>query len=234
MRLQKFLAEQGVASRRKAEEMILQGRVTVNSKKAELGQSVHPRQDAVHLDGKRLQKRNVNRYIMLHKPRGYVTTLEDDLGRKCVAELLADIRERVYPIGRLDRNSEGLLLFTNDGDFANSLMHPRHHVAKTYRVTIRGAITQEQMDIFASGIEIEGKMTAPAEILVGEKLEDRTVLEIVLYEGRNRQIRRMLESLGLVAIRLQRKAIGNVKLGMLPQGKWRDLSEQEIKSLYKK
>jgi len=231
MRLQKLLSECGAASRRKAEELIAQGKVRVNGHCAQIGQSVNPKSDVVTVDGKRIRRAKQKRYIMLHKPRGYVTTMTDELGRRCVTELLQGVNERVYPVGRLDRNSEGLLLLTNDGDFANALMHPRSHVAKTYRVTVRGEMTQAQMDKFAAGIELDGKLTAPAEITPVLKEEGRMVLEIVLYEGRNRQIRRMLEALDLTAIRLKRKAIGSVQMGMLQQGDWRDLNEKEVAAL---
>ncbi len=231
MRLQKMLAECGVASRRKAEELIAAGKVRVNGHPAQIGQSVDPLRDEVTVGGKRVKRQENLRYIMLHKPRGYVTTMTDELGRRCVAQLVQDVRERVYPVGRLDRNSEGLLLLTNDGSFANTMMHPRSHVPKVYRVTVRGVMTQEQMDRFAAGIELEGRMTAPCEIIPILKEEERMVVEVVLYEGRNRQIRYMMEALGLTPIRLKRKAIGPVQLGMLPQGQWRDLTEQEVKAL---
>ena len=156
---------------------------------------------------------------MLHKPRGFVTTMSDELGRRCVASLVEDVGERVYPIGRLDRNSEGLLLLTNDGEFANAVMHPSKHVAKVYRVTIRPDISDEQIAAMSDGMMIDGRMTAPAQV---------TVLEIVLFEGRNRQIRRMCEELGIEVARLKRTAIAGVKLGMLPQGKWRELTPQEV------
>lgn len=228
IRLQKYLSECGVASRRKSEELISQGVVKVNGAVAEIGDTVDPRRDIVTLRGKKVENRTVPKYIMLHKPRGFVTTMSDELGRKCVASLVEDVGERVYPIGRLDKNSEGLLLLTNDGEFANAVMHPSKHVAKVYRVTIRPDITDEQLSAMSGGMMIDGRMTAPAQVTVLKKQEGRTVIEIVLFEGRNRQIRRMCEELGIEVARLKRTSIAGVKLGMLPQGKWRELTEQEV------
>ena len=231
VRLQKFLSEAGVASRRKAEEMIENGEVKVNGRKAKVGDSVDPVHDLVTVKGKKVVREKSLRYILLHKPRGFVTTTDDELGRKCVIDLLKDIPERVYPVGRLDRNSEGALLLTNDGEFANAMMHPSRRISKTYRVTVRPPVTDSMIDAFSTGIEIDGRMTAPAEARIVTKEENRVVLEIVLYEGRNREIRKMCESLGLEVARLKRTAIVSLKLGMLPQGQWRDLTEQEIDKL---
>ncbi len=233
VRLQKYLAGAGVASRRKSEELIEQGVVRINNRVAKLGDSVDVRNDTVTVRGKRVfQSKNLY-YILLNKPRGYVTTTDDELGRKCVTDLV-DVKERIYPVGRLDRVSEGALILTNDGEFANALMHPSHHVPKTYRVTVRGAVSQKHVEALAGGVELDGRMTAPAGVRVIDKLEDRTVLEIVLYEGRNRQIRRMLELFDYEVMRLKRTAIGPVELGTLPVGKYRDLTEKEISSLMNK
>ncbi len=233
IRLQKFLSEAGVASRRKAEEMIRNGSIKVNGVVAQIGDSVDPKKDTVLVKGKKVTKQKTMRYILLNKPRGYVTTTDDELGRKCVLELVKDVKERIYPVGRLDRVSEGALVLTNDGAFANAMMHPSKHVPKTYRVTVRPGITQEQVDILSTGIEIEGRMTAPADVYVISREEGRAVLEIVLYEGRNRQIRRMCEALNLEVARLKRTAVGSVKLGMLQTGEWRDLTPQEVEGLFK-
>ena len=157
--------------------------------------------------------------------------MSDEMNRKCVAELVQDCGMRVYPVGRLDRESEGLLLMTNDGAFANAMMHPKRHVPKTYRVTIRPSITEEQMTQMTTGLMLDGRMTAPADVHIITKEEGRVVLEIVLYEGRNRQIRKMCEQLGLEVARLKRTAVGPVKLGMLPQGKWRELTPEEVNRL---
>ncbi len=232
IRLQKYLSECGVASRRKAEDLILAGKVKVNGKPASIGDKVDPARDTVVIAGKKIKKINKkNTYIMLHKPRGFITTLSDEMGRKCVAQLIEDVGTRVYPVGRLDRDSEGLLLLTDDGDFANALTHPTRHVPKSYRVTIRPTITDEQITALTTGIEIDGRMTLPSEVRVLEKKEGRVVIEIIIYEGRNRQIRKMCDSLGLEVARLKRTQIGSVKLGMLKQGDWRNLTEEEVHKL---
>ena len=186
VRLQKFMSECGVDSRRKSEELIESGKVRVNGAVASLGDKINPKKDTVTVSGKKIVKQKEHKYIMLHKPRGFVTTMSDELGRRCVASLVEDVGERVYPIGRLDRNSEGLLLLTNDGEFANAVMHPSKHVAKVYRVTIRPDISDEQIAAMSDGMMIDGRMTAPAQVTVLEKRDDRAVIEIVLFEGRNR------------------------------------------------
>lgn len=231
MRLQKLLSERGVASRRKAEELIEQGKVKVNGRVAHLGDKADDRRDVVLVCGRRIGRAEMPVYLMLNKPRGYITTLSDDRGRKCVEELVRDAGVRVYPIGRLDKDSEGLLLLTNDGDFANAVMHPASHVPKRYRVTVRGELTDEQAVRFQEGILLDGKKTAPAELTVVTREPERTVAEVVLYEGRNRQIRRMCEALGLQVARLRRVAVGEVRLGMLPVGKWRYLEPKEVRAL---
>ena len=231
IRLQKFLSEAGVASRRKAEEMIRNGSVKVNGATAQIGDSVDPKRDTVTVKGKKVRKESNMRYILLNKPRGYVTTTDDELGRKCVLELVKDVKERVYPVGRLDRISEGALILTNDGAFANAMMHPSRHVPKTYRVTVRPDISAEKVDLLSTGIELDGRLTAPADVYVISREEGRAVLEIVLYEGRNRQIRRMCEAVDLEVARLRRIAIGSVKLGMLQTGDWRDLTPEEVEKL---
>ena len=231
IRLQKYLSECGVASRRKAEDLIAAGKVKVNGRPASIGDKVDPKNDTVVLAGKKVRKSKKNTYIMLHKPRGFITTLSDEMGRKCVAQLIEDVGTRIYPVGRLDRDSEGLLLLTDDGEFANMLTHPTHHVPKTYRVTIRPTITDEQITALTTGIEIDGRMTMPSEVRVLEKKEGRVVIEIIIYEGRNRQIRKMCDALGLEVARLKRTQIGSVKLGMLKQGDWRNLTDEEVHKL---
>lgn len=231
IRLQKYLADCGVASRRKAEELIQNGAVRVNGQVVPLGTKVDPDTDKVTLHGRRVVQKKSSVYVMLHKPRGYVTTMSDEMGRKCVAELVEGVEARVYPIGRLDRDSEGLLLMTNDGAFAQMLMHPSRHIGKTYRVTVRPSITEEQITSLTTGMMIDGYRTAPAQVRIVTREAERVVLEIVLYEGRNRQIRKMCEALGLEVARLKRIAIGNVKLGMLKPGDWRMLNEKEVASL---
>ena len=216
IRLQKHLAECGVASRRKAEELIESGKVKVNGHIAVIGAKVDPKRDKVTVRG---------------KPRGYVTTAKDELGRKNVCDLVKDAGVRLFPVGRLDRDSEGLLLMTNDGDFANKLTHPSSHVNKTYRVTVKGDVTDEKLIEMREGILLDGKKTLPCDCFVAERKEDRTVLIFILNEGRNRQIRRMCEAVNLSVIRLKRTEIAGVKLGMLPQGKWRALNEREMRRL---
>ena len=231
IRLQKFISQCGIASRRKAEEMILNGSVKVNGKTAVLGDKVTA-EDKVFLKGKRIvMPKTKFRYIMLKKPRGFITTMNDDRGRKCVAQLVSNVGERVYPIGRLDKDSEGMLVFTNDGEFANKVMHPRNGVYKIYRVTVRPTIDEEQLIKLETGVEIDGKKTAPAIVHVIHKEQGRVVLEMILHEGKNREIRKMCEAVGLEVARLKRTQIGGVKMGMLKQGDWRDLTENEVKKL---
>lgn len=231
IRLQKYLSMCAVASRRKAEELIAQGKVKVNGKVAQIGDKISPKHDTVTVSGRKIVGSRKHYYIMLHKPRGYITTMDDEMGRKCVAELVRDVGARVYPVGRLDKDSEGLLLMTNDGEFANHMTHPSKHIPKTYRVTVRPDVSEDMLTAFATGMEIDGRITAPADAHIIEKQDNRVVMEIVLYEGRNRQIRKMCESLGLEVARLKRTSMGSLKLGMLPPGKWRELKEDEVHKL---
>ena len=231
IRLQKHLSECGIASRRKAEELIAAGKVKINGHIAEIGSKVDPKRDKVTVRGRAVVPVNEKVYIMLNKPRGFVTTMSDELGRKTVSDLVADAGNRIFPVGRLDRDSEGLLIMTNDGDFANKLTHPSSHVNKTYRVTVKGAAEEEQLLKMKEGILLDGRKTLPCDCFVAERKPDRTVLIFVLSEGRNRQIRRMCEAVGLEVLRLKRTEIAGVKLGMLPQGKWRPLNEREMRRL---
>ena len=231
-RIQKMIADCGYCSRRKAETLISQGRVRLNGRPVKLGDKCGTK-DIITVDGERLympRKKNLV-YIMLNKPRGYVTTVSDELERRCVMDLLDGVEERVYPVGRLDRNSEGLLLFTNDGDFANNIMHPSRHISKTYRVTVRPDISDEQLVRLSEGIEIDGKKTLPANVVVKEKQQGRVVLLITIKEGRNRQIRKMCEAVGLEVARLRRISIGPLKLGMLKPGTWRELTAEELRAI---
>ncbi len=231
VRLQKLISERGVASRRKAEELIEQGKVKVNGRVARLGDKADDRRDTVTVCGKKLEKAEMPVYLMLNKPRGYVTTLKDEQGRKCVADLVDATGARIYPVGRLDRDSEGLLLMTNDGDFANAITHPSKHLGKVYRVTLRGQVKEEQLIGFIEGIVIDGRKTAPADVAIVMASPERTVIEVVLFEGRNRQIRRTCEAAGLEVIRLRRTQIGSVRMGMLKIGDWRHLTPEEVRSL---
>jgi 23S rRNA pseudouridine2605 synthase len=230
-RLQKYLSACGVVSRRKAEELIAAGSVKVNGRTAHIGDKIDPRRDTVTVLGQRVRQTERPVYLMLYKPRGVLTTMSDDRGRKCVPQLLRDVPERVYPIGRLDKDSEGLLLLTNDGEFANLMMHPSHHIPKTYRVTVRPSVSDAQIAKMTEGMEIDGRMTAPTEVRVLDREENRVVLEVVLHEGRNRQIRKMCDALGLEVARLKRTAMGPVKLGMLRQGEYRELTAEEVQKL---
>lgn len=232
IRIQKMIADSGVCSRRKAEQMISQGRVKINGHPVKLGDKCGYK-DLITIDGERImipRKKNFI-YIMMNKPRGYVTTVSDELDRRCVMDLLEDVEERVYPVGRLDRNSEGLLLFTNDGEFANSIMHPSRHISKTYRVTVRPDINDDQLVALSEGVVIDGKKTLPASVVVKDKEAGRVVILITIKEGRNRQIRKMCESVGLEVARLRRISIGPLKLGMLKPGSYRELTADELRAL---
>lgn len=233
IRIQKIIADAGIASRRKAEELISSGAVTVNGRKARIGDKADPYKDKITVAGREivLRKNAKKYYIMLHKPRGFITTMNDEGGRKCVAELVDEIPARLFPVGRLDRESEGLLFMTNDGAFANMISHPSTHFPKTYRVTVRPRITDDQLTKLTTGVVVDGRMSMPASVRVVTSEQDRTVLEIVLEEGRNRQIRKMCEALGLETARLKRTAIGPIKLGMLQPGKWRELKPDEMRSI---
>lgn len=226
MRIQKLLSQRGVASRRKAEELILQGMVTVNGAVCAIGADVDPEHDAVLVCGKPLPAVQRRVYIMLHKPRGYVTTLSDEKGRRNVSELVADCGLRVYPVGRLDYDSEGLLLMTNDGEFANRLMHPSHEISKVYALTVTGC-TAESLQRLSQPVELDGyRIRKPAVRLLrgGEK----ALVEVTIHEGRNRQVRRMCAAAGMEVLRLKRIREGALALGDLPCGKWRYLTDREL------
>ncbi len=228
IRLQKHLATCGIASRRKAEELIEAGKVKVNGRVASLGDKVDPKRDKVTVRGKAVVAVTQKVYIMLHKPRGYVTTMSDEFERKTVADLVKDVGVKVFPVGRLDRDSEGLLIMTNDGELANSITHPSRLVNKTYRVTVGGSVDDDQIKKLCEGVVIDGKKTKPCDVFVIERREDRTVLNFIIHEGRNRQIRKMCDVVGLSVLRLKRTEIAGVKLGGLKSGAWRDLNEREL------
>lgn len=229
IRLQKFFTDSGVLSRRAAEAEILAGKVRVNGQIAKLGDKVDPEHDEVVYAGKTIRPRadRPHRYIMLNKPRGYVTTLQDEKGRKTVIELISDAKTRLYPIGRLDMDSDGLLLLTDDGAFANQLTHPKHEIPKIYHVTVSPLPTKEQLARLSSPMEIDGYRLMPVKV---RRLAP-DVLEMTLFEGRNRQIRKMCDSVGLRVVALSRVAIGKLRIGTLPLGKWRELSREELEYL---
>lgn len=230
-RIQKIIASRGVTSRRKAELLIAEGRVTCNGRVCLLGESADPDKDMILLDGKPLPSGGEHTYIMLHKPRGYVTTLSDEKGRDNVAQLVADCGQRVYPVGRLDMDSEGLLIFTNDGEFANQLMHPSHEIQKTYRVLVNG-YSPEGLERLGQPITLDGYTIAkPAVRLISAAKDDKAWLEVIIHEGRNRQVRRMCDAAGMPVIRLIRTAESSLQLGSLSLGTWRKLTESEVEQL---
>lgn len=233
IRIQKIIADSGYCSRRKAEQYIQNGEVKVNGRPVSIGDKADPRNDIITVNGEKIKAGGISlRYIKLYKPRGYVTTMFDEQGRKTVTDLLNGVEERVYPIGRLDRNSEGLLLLTNDGAFANDIMHPRKHVPKTYRVTVAEKVTEEQINKLMAGVEIEPNvMTKPCIVNVLLEEDERTVLEFTIKEGKNRQIRKMCDAVNLTVKRLRRTSVGGVKLGMLKPGEYADLTKEEMRVL---
>lgn len=229
-RIQKIIAARGVTSRRGAEALILAGRVRVNGNTATLGETADPQEDVIEIDGKPLCKPPTRLYIMLNKPRGYVTTLSDEKGRRTVQTLVCDCGARVYPIGRLDLNSEGLLLFTNDGDFANRLMHPRYAVEKTYLAWVNG-FSAEKLTEISQMDRLDGEKIARPRVRLLQAKGEIALLELTIHEGKNRQIRRMCEQVGLRVTRLRRIAEGTLRLGDLPSGAWRHLTPQELAAL---
>ena len=230
-RLQKILSARGVASRRKAEEMIQQGLVTVNGTVAALGETADPEMDEILVSGKPLPQQEKYIYILLNKPRGYVTTLSDEKGRKNAAQLVEDCGVRVYPVGRLDMDSEGLLLFTNDGAFANALMHPKQEVKKTYNVWVTGYHPGSEIQL-SKPITLDGYTIRPPKVKLQWSEGQKAKFQVTIHEGRNRQVRRMCEAAGMHCTRLRRIQEGNLSLGDLPLGKWRYLTEDEVKNLH--
>ena len=228
-RLQKLIARAGICSRREAEKLILDGKVSVDGKIIhELGAKADPSKNKIRVDGKILRFNTEKIYLLLNKPRGYVSTVKDERGRKTVLDLLGEnFSERVYPVGRLDLNSEGLLILTNDGDLTNALIHPRFEVEKTYRAKISGDLTEEKLDKLRAGIELDDGLTAPAEIY----LLDKDFVEITIHEGRNRQVRRMFAAIGCDVKRLRRIKFAGLTLDGLKVGQWRNLTAEEISRL---
>lgn len=229
-RLQKIIAARGVCSRRKAEGLIAGGKVTVNGAVAFLGDAADAELDDIRVEGKPLPGAARKVYLMLNKPRGYVTTLSDEKGRKNAAELVASCGTRVYPVGRLDMDSEGLLLFTNDGEFANLLMHPRHEVEKTYRVWVTG-YAPEKLELLGQPIELDGYMIRKPSVRLAYEKGAKAVVEVTIHEGRNRQVRRMCQAAGMNVARLLRIREGALRLGDLKSGCWRHLKPEEVQKL---
>ena len=234
IRIQKVLSEQGIASRRSAEKLIKENRVKLNGRPVFLGDKMDVKRDVLSVDDKQvfINKKMDYGYYMLYKPRGYITTMKDERGRRTVAELVKDLPQKVLPVGRLDKDSEGLLFFSNDGTFINMLTHPSHGIAKLYRATVNPRATEEQIIELTNGVILDdGTKTQPSAVHVIKDEPTRTVLEISIKEGKNRQIRRMCEAVGLEVVRLRRSAVGSVKLGMLRPGQIRELKPSEIKAL---
>jgi 23S rRNA pseudouridine2605 synthase len=232
-RIQKIISARGVASRRAAKKMIEDGRVTINGAQALLGQTADEDTDIICVDGAPLPPTPEKMYIMLNKPKGYVTTLSDEKGRRDVSELVRDAGARLYPVGRLDLNSEGLLIMTNDGDMANRLMHPSHSVKKTYHTWVRGANIKASAVKMSGPMEIDGYTIRPAHVEILDEDENGALLSVTIGEGRNRQVRKMCEQAGLYVTRLKRVREGGIELGELKPGAWRRLTDEELQKLFK-
>lgn len=234
-RLQKFMARSGVASRRGSEELITQGKVRVNGKQVIVpGFKIDPLRDRVEVDGRPVRKPEKKVYILLFKPAGYVSTVSDPQGRRKVTDLLSGIKQRVYPVGRLDYDSEGLLLLTNDGALTYALTHPRYEIPKTYRVLVQGVPDKDKLEELAKGVVLQDGITAPAKVRLLKNMgDDTTLLEITIHEGKNRQVRRMCEHIGHRVLSLRRVSIGPIKIGDLQRGRYRHLTKREVKRLMK-
>jgi len=235
-RLQKILSQAGVASRRLAEELIAQGRVQVNGRTVtELGTKADPNADEIKVDGRRIHAQKRKRYILLNKPRGYITSRSDPEQRPTVLDLLRGVKEYVYPVGRLDYDSEGLLLLTNDGELTARLTHPRHEVDKVYHVRVRGLPDAHALERLEKGVTIEGRRTAPAQARFVDpphkRTGEQTTIELAIHEGRQRQVRKMFEAIGHPVVRLKRVRIGPIEDAAIPPGHWRDLTPQELQRL---
>ena len=232
-RLQKIIASSGFCSRRAAERLIEEGRVSVNGKTASIGNSADDAVDEIRIDNTPLPKNEQRTYIMLNKPRGCLSSMSDDRGRRTVADLTANVGVRVYPVGRLDYDSEGLLIMTDDGELAHLLMHPSHEIGKTYELRAQGDDMAHALEILRCPLDIDGYIINPAEVKLLNQSENDALFSITITEGRNRQIRKMCDQAGIKVIRLKRVAEGNLKLGKLPTGEWRYLEAAEIENLQK-
>ncbi|MBE6605967.1 MAG: rRNA pseudouridine synthase [Ruminococcaceae bacterium] len=232
MRIQKYISDCGLMSRRAAEKEIEIGNRKINGETALIGQKIDPERDIVTYKGRKVRAKKAHKtYIMLNKPRGYVTTMSDERGRKCVSELLSDVDSRVYPVGRLDMYSEGLLLCTDDGELTNTLTHPSHEIVKVYLVRVKGTVSKEIIKKLSSPLEIDGYIIKPVKVTKMSESEDSTLLKMELCEGRNRQIRKMCELCELTVISLKRISEGQIMLGKLQTGMWRYLTREEVKYL---
>lgn len=233
-RLQKIIANSGAASRRKAEELIVEGFVTVNGNVVrELGTKADPEKDAIKVSGKLIRLPQRNTYIVMNKPQGYITSMSDPEGRPIVTELLKGVKARVYPVGRLDYDTEGLLIMTDDGDLAHSLMHPSHEIAKTYLVKIKGYLEDKEMEKLETGVKLEDGLTSPAVVRKLKKADANSWIELTIHEGRYHQVKRMLEKVGHQVIKLIRVRYGSIELGNVPPGTFRYMTPEEVKSLKK-
>lgn len=230
-RIQKILAQMGIASRRKAEELITEGRVVVNGKTAAIGMKVDPAKDHIKVDGKLITRTEPKIYLLFNKPKGVVTSLSDPEGRPTIKDFLKGIKYRIFPVGRLDYDSEGLLLITNDGDFAHAVLHPSKSIPKTYHVKVKGVVDESGLEKLRRGVRLEDGMTAPAKVKSLRKSENNSWLEITIHEGRKRQIRRMAEKIGHQVIKLKRVGINGLKLGDLKSGEIRRLTIEEVEKL---
>ena len=232
IRLQKYLAEAGIASRRKSEEYIIQGRVKVNNDIATLGMKINPEMDIVLLDDKKIENKEELVYILLNKPIGYVTTAKDQFSRDSVLDLVK-VKQRIVPVGRLDMYTSGALLLSNDGDFVYRITHPKHEIDKTYTVTVKGIVTDEEVEMLRAGVEIEDYITKPAKVKILKTDIEKNIsrLEIIIHEGKNRQVRKMCEAVGRKVQALHRSKIGNIGVKDLKLGTWRYLTSKEIQYL---
>ncbi len=232
MRLNKYIASCGVASRRGADTIIAEGRVTINGRPVStIGTDVDPDTDVVAVDGSLVSLKSKNIYILMNKPAGVLSTCHDDRGRKCVVDLINGVSQRVFPVGRLDYDTEGLMLLTNDGNFAYRCTHPKHEMDKTYEAVVHGRLDATAIKHLENGIVLDGIRTAPAKVSILERPDIKNLYEITIHEGRNRQVKRMFEAVGCHVMQLKRTKLGKLTLGELPVGKWRYLSESEIKAL---
>lgn len=230
IKLQAYLAHAGIASRRKSEELIAMGKVKVNDEVAHVGQRIDPKLDTIRVQGKKIKATEKKRYFLVYKPRNVVSTTNDELNRRTVTSLLPDLKERLYPVGRLDFESEGLMLLTNDGDFAYKTTHPKFEIPKTYRATVKGRPTFKSLQMMRGGVKLKEGFTRPDSLEIVAEHEDHTILELTIHQGYNRQVRRMFERIGYEVIQLVRIKFGNLSLEDLQEAPLRELSREEVQS----